>query len=141
MTKLAKPIVILCVLIALAANAYFYISKSIMPAKPKLTPAQTALITIGAKCLDFGERSVANDNPIIEFQMVVRLAKKTTTINNCMTDNGYKQNAAWVKYAQPIANAEATKNKISESEAITNLSRVDMQIFEPQIRPDYWVKQ
>ena len=140
-----------------------------------MTPAQRALISIGAKCLDFGERSVANDIPIIEFQMVVRLAKKTTTISNCMTDNGYMQNPEWVKYAQPIAQSQAEKtvltdkivaeklgnqsnkksdkpsnhisesaisaNKVSESEALTNLSRTDMQIFEPKNRPDYWIKR
>ena len=128
-------------MLAFAANIYFYISKDDASAKPaSLTPAQTSMIKIGEKCLDFGERAVANDTPIIEFQMIVRLTKKTTVINNCMTDNGYKQNPAWLKYAEPLANAAATKANISASEALTNLSRSDMQVFEPKNRPDYWVK-
>ena len=161
MIKFVKPVVILIVLLALAANGYFYMSKDKAPKKPTLTPAQTDLIKIGAKCLDFGERSVADDIPIIEFQMVVRLAKKTTTISNCMTDNGYQQNPAWLEYAQPIAKTQALRSKltgkvtsektvetskeisgeVSESEALTNLSRADMQIFEPKDHPPYWVKQ
>ena len=129
--------------LAFAANAYFYISKDEASIKPvSLTQAQTTLINIGDKCLDFGERAVANDTPIIEFQMIVRLTKKTTVITNCMTDNGYKQNPVWVKYAQPIANATAAKANMSASEALTNLNRSDMQVFEPiKNRPDYWVKQ
>ena len=58
-----------------------------------------------------------------------------------MIDNGYKQNPAWLTYAQPVATVNAAKNKISVSEALTNLSRADMQIFAPAAnRPDYWLK-
>ena len=141
MNKTKKLLIIIGLALALLANIYFYTSQDDKLAKPaSLTPAQTSMIKIGEKCLDFGERAVANDTPIIEFQMIVRLTKKTTVINNCMTDNGYKQNAAWLKYAEPLANAAATKANISTSEALTNLSRTDMQVFEPKNRPDYWVK-
>ena len=141
MNKTKKLLIIIGLALALLANIYFYTSQDDKLAKPaSLTPAQTSMIKIGEKCLDFGERAVANDTPIIEFQMIVRLTKKTTVINNCMTDNGYKQNAAWLKYAEPLANAAATKANISASEALTNLSRTDMQVFEPKNRPDYWVK-
>lgn len=141
MNKTKKLLIISGLALALIANIYFYTSQDDKLAKPaSLTPAQTSMIKIGEKCLDFGERAVANDTPIIEFQMIVRLTKKTTVINNCMTDNGYKQNAAWLKYAEPLANAAAKKANISTSEALTNLSRTDMQVFEPKNRPDYWVK-
>lgn len=141
MNKTKKLLIIIGLALALLANIYFYTSQDDKLAKPaSLTPAQTSMIKIGEKCLDFGERAVANDTPIIEFQMIVRLTKKTTVINNCMTDNGYKQNPAWLKYAEPLANAAATKANISASEALTNLSRSDMQVFEPKNRPDYWVK-
>ena len=74
--------------------------------------------------------------------MIVRLTKKTTVISNCMTDNGYKPNPAWVKYAEPLANSAAVKDNMSTSEALTNFGRTDMQVFEPSNnRPDYWVKQ
>ena len=141
MNKTKKLLIIIGLAFALLANIYFYTSQDDKLAKPaSLTPAQTSMIKIGEKCLDFGERAVANDTPIIEFQMIVRLTKKTTVINNCMTDSGYKQNPAWLKYAEPLANAAATKANISASEALTNLSRSDMQVFEPKNRPDYWVK-
>ncbi len=124
-----------------AAILYFLYDKSASEPKPSLSPAQEQLAKMGDKCLDFGERAVASDVPIIEFQMLVRLAKKTNVIERCMTDNGYKQNSAWLKYAQPIATDNAAKNKISFSEALTSLSRADMQIFTPVAnRPDYWVK-
>ena len=161
MIKIVKSIVMFVVIVAATANAYFYFTKTdvlAVPTAPILNKAQISLLKIGAKCLDFGERSVANDVPIIEFQMVVRLAKKTTTISNCMSDNGYKQNTKWVEYATPIAKSLAEKSKIassapgaisgekinseiSESEALTNLSRADLQIFEPKTHPSYWIKQ
>ena len=162
MIKFAKPIFMLVVIVAISIIAYFYTAKTNIPKALTINPAQMALLKIGAKCLDFGERSVANDVPIIEFQMVVRLAKKTTTISNCMADNGYKQNQKWVEYATPIAislaekskiasstpstkpgaiSGETVNNEVSESEALTNLSRTDMQIFEPKTHPPYWIKQ
>ena len=162
MIKIVKPIAMLMIIVAISSITYFYFAKTDLTKASTLNPAQTALLKIGAKCLDFGERSVANDVPIIEFQMVVRLAKKTTTISNCMADNGYKQNQKWVEYATPIAKSLAEKskiatstpstkpgaisgetvnNEISESVALTNLSRADMQIFEPKTHPPYWIKQ
>ena len=162
MIKFVKPLAMLMVIVAISAITYFYTAKTDVQKAPTLNPAQMVLLKIGAKCLDFGERSVANDVPIIEFQMMVRLAKKTTTISNCMADNGYKQNQKWVEYATPIAKSLAEKFKIatstpstkpsaisgakinkeiSESEALTNLSRADMQIFEPKTHPPYWIKQ
>ena len=141
MHKTKKLLIIIGLALALIANIYFYTSKDNESAKPaRPSAAQTSMIKIGEKCSDFGERAVANDTPIIEFQMIVRLTKKTTVISNCMTDNGYKRNPAWLKYAEPLANATAIKANISASEALTNLSRSDMQVFEPQNRPDYWVK-
>lgn len=133
------------ILTVLAVSIYFLYAKNGLQTKPALSPAQmqlqAELAKMGDRCLDFGERAVANDVPIIEFQMLVRLAKKTNVIERCMTDNGYKQNPAWLKYAQPIATENATKNKTSTSEALTSLSRADMQLFAPdENRPDYWVK-
>lgn len=129
-------------LVIMAAIFFFLYEKSASDATPSLSPAQEQLAKMGDRCLDFGERAVASDVPIIEFQMLVRLAKKTNVIERCMTDNGYKQNPAWLQYAQPIATDNAAKNKVSVSEALTSLSRADMQIFAPNSqRPDYWVKK
>lgn len=131
----------LILLTIIVTIVYFLTDKASLKTTPSLSPAQEQLAIIGDRCLDFGERAVANDVPIIEFQMLERLAKKTNVIERCMSDNGYIQNPAWLKYAQPIATDNAAKNKTSVSEALTNLSRVDMQIFAPdEKRPEYWLK-
>jgi hypothetical protein len=138
-----KLFFIISLALALAANSYFYLSKDDAPEKSaSQSLANAALIKIGEKCLDFGERAVAKDTPIIEFQMLAREAKKANVVNTCMTDNGYIQNPAWSKYAQPIVAANAQKNNTSSDEAFANLSRKHMQVFSPVAeRPDYWVKK
>lgn len=142
MIATTKLFFIIGLCLAVAANTYFYISNDDVPKKSaKQSAAQTSLISIGEKCLDFGERAVAKDTPIIEFQQLEREAKRTSVIQRCMTDNGYQQNPAWLGYAQPIAKADAEKANISIDEAIVNLSRKRMQGFAPTAgRPDYWVK-
>jgi len=132
-------------LAVLLVSIYFLYAKTGWQTKPALSPAQiklqAELAKMGDRCLDFSERAVANDVPIVEFQMLLRLAKKTNVIEQCMTDNGYKQNPAWLTYARPVATINAAKNKISISEALTSLSRADMQLFAPVAnRPDYWLK-
>lgn len=138
-----KLIVIIGLGLALAANTYFYISKDDAPKKSSnQTLAQAALTKIGEKCLDFGERAVASNTPIIEFQQLEREAKRSDVIQRCMTDNGYVQNPAWLGYARPIVKTDADKASISTDEAITNLSRKQMQVLSPVAgRPDYWVKK
>ncbi len=138
-----KLLVIIGLGLAIAANTYFYMSKDDVFAKPASpTQAQAALIKTGEKCLDFGERAVAKDTPIIEFQQLEREAKRTNVIQRCITDNGYQQSPAWLSYAQPIAKIDANKSNISIYEAIANLSRKHMQVFTPVAgRPDYWVKK
>ncbi|MBA3696768.1 MAG: hypothetical protein H0W85_08455 [Methylotenera sp.] len=110
-------------------------------AKTALTPDQQQIQKTGYKCLDFGDRAVAKDMPIIEFQKLERISKRANVIARCMQDNGYNTNPVWLKYAEPIAKTEAEKTKISFDEAITNLSRKDMQVFEQRgNKPNYWVK-
>lgn len=143
MNTTKKLLVIIGLSLAIAANTYFYISKDDVSAKPvSQTQAQATLIKIGEKCLDFGERAVAKDTPIIEFQQLEREAKRTNVIQRCMTDKGYQQNPAWLSYAQPIAKADADKTNSSTDEAIVNLSRKHMQVLSPVAgQPDYWVKK
>lgn len=120
---------------------YFWYNQPDAQTKKKLTPEQIQLSQTGSKCLDFGDRAVANDNPTIEFQRLERISKRATVINNCMQDNGYKVNPAWTKVAQVEASNDAQKNHISVDEALVNLSRKDMQVFtESKERPVYWIK-
>ena len=143
MNTTKKVLIIISLGLAITTNAYFYISKDNASAKTASpTLAQATLIKIGEKCLDFGERSVASDTPIIEFQQLEREAKRTNVIQRCMADNGYQQNPAWLNYAEPIARSEANKTNISIDEAVVNLSRKHMQVFIPFAgQPEYWVKK
>lgn len=119
---------------------YFWYNQPDVQTKKKLSPEQMQLTQTGSKCLDFGDRAVANDNPTIEFQRLERISKRATVINNCMQDNGYKVNPAWTQAAQEMAKNEAVKNHISIDEALVNLSRKDMQEFKETEQPLYWIK-
>lgn len=135
-----KPYLVIFGIIGLVAAYFIYNYQGYDP-KTALTPEQQQIQKIGYKCLDFGDRAVAKDIPIIEFQKLERISKRANVIATCMQDNGYKTNPEWLKYAEPIAKTEAAKSKISFDEAITNLSRKDMQVFEPNgNKPDYWIK-
>lgn len=106
-----------------------------------LTPAQALLVKIGDKCAGIAENSIANKVPIVEFQKLELLSKHITVLTNCMNDNGYGQNPAWLSYAQPIAKVNAETEKISVDEALTIYSRAEMQVFEPSTKhPPYWIK-
>ena len=130
-------------LIAFAAAITFYIAYQNTSEKQKTTtPAEALRMRIGDKCLDFGERAVANDTPIIEFQQLQREAKRCDVIERCMMDNGYLQNPAWVLFAKPIATKNAESLKISIDEATINLGRKHMQMFTAvAAQPDYWIKK
>ena len=134
-----KYVSAILVLLGFAGFYLFYLQDN--APETKLTPEQLLLVKIGDKCIDFADKSVANDIPIIEFQQLERVAKRITTLTNCMTDNGYKQNPAWLAYAEPITKNNAEKEKLSFNEALTNLSRQEMQSFKAhENKPIYWVK-
>jgi hypothetical protein len=121
---------------------YFFYNQGAYTSKANLTPDQEQMIKIGYKCVDFGDRAVAKDTPIVEFQKLERASKRANVIITCMQDNGYKVNPAWLKDVEPMAKADAEKTQISFDEAMINLSRKDMQVFTPTSnKPDYWVKK
>ncbi len=110
--------------------------------QPTQTDAQKTLRLIGDRCAGIAENSVANKTALVAFQQLEIQGNKANVIISCMRDNGYVQNPAWLKYAQPIAKSEALSSNISTDEALTSLSRSDMQVFsEEENRPIYWVKQ
>ena len=124
-----------------AAAAYFLYRPYNQLAQTALLPSQKQLQVTGDKCLDFGERAIAMDPAIVEFQMIVRLSKKAGVIERCMVDNGYKVNPVWLKYAEPLAKISAAKSQTSMEEELTNMRRADMQVFSPtKDHPDYWLK-
>ena len=126
----------------LAAATYYFANQNTVMAPKALSVAEANLIKIGDRCVDFGERAVANDTPTIEFQKLQREANRSDVVLRCMTDNGYVQNPLWLKYAEPIAANEAASMKISVSEAMVNFSRKQMRLFEKtDTQPIYWIKK
>ena len=115
-------------------------AKKIQP-KPIYTPAQSLMMKVGDKCAGIAENSIANKVPILEFQKLELLSTRATVLTNCMHDNGYVQNAAWLTYAEPIVKAMADNEKISFNEALTKFSRTEMQLFTPRnAHPLFWRK-
>ena len=115
-------------------------AKKIQP-KPIYTPAQSLMIKVGDKCAGIAENSIANKVPILEFQKLELLSTRAAVLSNCMHDNGYAQNAAWLTYAEPIVKAMAGNEKISFNEALTKFSRTEMQLFTPRnVHPLFWRK-
>lgn len=110
------------------------------PTKKPLTATEKQLVKIGDRCAEIADKSVANKVAIVEFQKLEIASRRNQVIVNCMQDNGYKQNPQWLSYATPIAKANAEKEKISYDEAITSLSRTEMQRFTPDAKqPNYWI--
>ncbi len=132
---------LIAILVIAGAGGWWFFIAPNDSSNNTLTPAQALLIKIGDKCAGIAENAIANQTPIVEFQKLELLSKRTTVLTNCMHDNGYNPNPAWLKYAQPIAQASATEDKISYDEALANFSRSEMQLFTPnKSHPIYWAK-
>lgn len=99
----------------------------------------SALTKAGDECVAISEKASAHLIPKLEFQRLELLARKANVVVRCMADRHFYQNPAWLKYAQPIAAKASLEQGISADEAIENLKRVDMLIFEPEAnKPAYW---
>lgn len=135
-----KIFVALVIFLAFGFSFVLYQKDSTQPMP--FTAAQKNLMQIGDRCVGIAENSVANKRAIVAFQQLEIQGNKANVIISCMRDNGYGQNPVWLKYAQAIAKLEAQKNNTSVSEALTTLSRSDMQVFSTdKNQPIYWVKQ
>lgn len=98
------------------------------------------LETVGAKCLDLSERSVASVTPIIEYQRLELISRQSYVLSRCMIDRGYIENSTWRTGAEQRAVGIAQQQKISISEALETIRRKDMTIFiEQSKQPSYWI--
>lgn len=139
-----KTKLLLAVICIAAAVNFWLLPPSFSPKQTNLepTPAQKQLGQLVNRCSGIADKSVADKTVRVEFEQLAIEGIKANVMQNCMADNGFTQNPAWLSYAQPIAKANAQKNNTSLDEALTNLSRADMQIFEPRAnQPDYWLKK
>ena len=133
---------LLLAVICIAAAVNFWLLPPSFSPKQEVTPAQKQLGQLVNRCSGIADKSVADKTVRVEFEKLAIEGIKANVMQNCMADNGYAQNPAWLTFAQPIATANATKNNTSFDEALTNLSRADMQILEPRAnQPDYWLKK
>ena len=102
----------------------------------------TKLETAGSKCIDISERSIASVTPILEFQKLELISRKSNVLSRCMVDSGYVENNAWRKSAEFQAVDISQQQKISMSEALETLRRNDMAIFSLQNKqPSYWISK
>jgi len=93
----------------------------------------------GDECVAISEKATAHILPTLEFQRLELIGRKANVIMRCMADRHFYQNPAWLRYAEPIAEKNAKDQHISNDEALENLKRSDMLIFEPgQSKPIYW---
>jgi len=98
------------------------------------------LETVGPKCTDLSERSVASVTPIIEYQKIELISRQSYVLSRCMIDRGYIENSAWRTGAEQRAVDIAEQQKISTSEALETMRRKDMAIFTEQNKqPSYWI--
>jgi len=98
-----------------------------------------ALTKAGDECVAIAEKATAHFNPKLEFQRLELAGRKANVVVRCMADHHFYQNPAWLKYVQPIAAKASLEQHVSVDEAIENLKRVDMLIFEPAAnKPVYW---
>lgn len=99
----------------------------------------TALTKAGDECVVISEQATAHMQPKLEFQKMELAGRKANVVVRCMQDRNFVQNPAWLKYAQPIAAKNAALQNISQDEALENLKRVDMLMFESlPNKPLYW---
>ena len=103
-------------------------------------PQKTLLATVGDECAGIADNAVANMSAVVEFQKLEIQGRKINVMRRCMADKGFIENPAWLAYATPITHANAIKQSISEDEAIENLRREHMMIFnESSHQPIYWI--
>ena len=102
--------------------------------------ALTALETVGVECDLIAEKAAMALPEALPFQRLEKMARRARVMQNCMTDRGYAENPAWVKFAEPLAQQQAKQQQISQNEAYESLRRSHMLIFyTPSDTPLYWV--
>lgn len=129
------------VLLLIVSWAVYYFSDA--PFFDGSSQKQTsAIMKAGGECIAIAEEATAHINPQLEFQRLELKGRKANVIMRCMGDRHFYQSIVWLKYAEPAAKKIALDTNISYDEALENLKREDMLIFEPQQnKPVFWQYQ
>lgn len=138
---------LLVAILVLIAPAFFYylsLNKLVSLNQPSSfnQPQKKLLAKVGDECAGIADNSVANMSAVVEFQKLEIQGRKINVMRRCMKDKGFIENPSWLAYATPIAQSNAIKQSISEDEAIENLRREHMMIFNETFQqPVYWLHQ
>jgi hypothetical protein len=136
---LKKIIPVIGLVVILSFSGWFFLinnQNQISPPKQEITQLER----MGDDCTGIAEKAVIGMTPVVEFQKLELLSRKANVLKNCMADRGFYENPAWRKYTEPLAKAHASEQNISFDEAIENIRKIDMWVFEKQPqRPLYWL--
>ncbi|CEN55680.1 hypothetical protein [Candidatus Methylopumilus turicensis] len=139
-----KKLMILMVLIGMFVAIYLSASGHLASTSEESTVAKdaSALRKAVDDCAGIADNAVANMTAIVEFQKLEIQGRKINVIRRCMADHGFTENPGWLRFATPVAHADALAQKISDDEAIENLRRKSMmELDESSNSPIYWKRR
>ena len=114
---------------------YFYSSNSVVRSDNQ----RTLLMEKGDFCLGVAEKSIANRQAIVEFQVYEILGDKAMIMKTCMEDQGFEENPIWIKEASIVTQKQPQENQVSQDEALENLKHKAIYIFtNADNKPLYW---
>ncbi len=127
-------VAILVLLAVLVVNRFAFLPSN------QTKPQSTQLLQTIDECVGIADKSVAHMSVVVAFQALEIAGRKVRVLQNCMNDRAYIENPAWVKYAEPIAQKNATLSQVSFNEAYENFRREAMLVTTTLTdRPVYWV--
>ncbi|CAN1530023.1 hypothetical protein MCEORH2_01401 [Methylophilaceae bacterium] len=93
----------------------------------------------GNDCAGIADNAVAHMQALVPFQVLEKEGRKINVMRRCMADRGYIENPKWLAYGAPLAKQRATKEGVSEDEAIESIRRLSMMVYASQDQqPIYW---
>jgi hypothetical protein len=93
-------------------------------------------------CENVADKSVVGMQAIVEFQKLEIAGRRIRVLQNCMNDQGFIENVAWVAYAQPLAQQSSRAKGVSTDEAYENFRRAQMTVVTAKSgEPLYWISK
>lgn len=127
---------VLLVLVAILAGLYWQNMTSDDGA-----PVATALSQTLNQCDLIASKAAASLPEALPFQKLEKAARQARVLDQCMHDQGYQENPAWVKHATDKAQLLASQQHVSENEAYETLRRTEMLQATADDHPLYWRKR
>ena len=124
-----KLVIIFILFIVFFSLIYLFFNSYLSNSNLTSSSKKTFLEDEGNFCLGVAEKAVANRQAIVEFQKYEILGDKASIMRNCMEENGFEENPAWLSENKKIIQNRIRDSQISEDEAIENLKREAIYIF------------